>query len=252
LKEEYLGAEGPWLVNNTELQSLAYNVTGDESNVLTIIKNLVAWIAANIQYEAHEVPQYPDETLTSRRGDCDDQAILLITLSRIVGIPAFLQVGALYKQSQLNTSYWKDHVDVVQKNIGWHGWAIIYIPPWGWLPVDLTYIFGGLRGDPLNAITNAAVTRQSTIQYMNISRTDQVASSQESREFLQTNNFYVYIEDEMVDVTPPRNPLGESGEQLIPLILIIAVALSLASSYFVANRFRRKREKETNSSIDKY
>ena len=244
LKEKYLGAEGPWLVNDTELRSLAYNITGNESNALTIIKNFVTWIKENIDYEVHETPQYPNETLTSRKGDCDDQAILLTTLSRIIGIPAFIQIGAIYMPylPWTNTSYWEDRVIVVQKRIGWHGWAMVYIPPWGWLPVDLTYVFKPIAEDPLNAIKNAAVTSQITIQYMNISQTDYVASSQEAREFLKTNSFYVYMEDEMIEIIHPRNPFGEGMEWLFAVVLVAAGALLLASSYLIARRWKREEE----------
>jgi len=251
LKEKYLGAEGPWLINNTSLKNLAYSIAGNETNVLTIVKNFVSWIKKNITYpdQMHEVPQYPNETLIEREGDCDDQAILLVTLCRIIGIPAFIQIGAIYDPSLLtDTSYWEDHVTAVQKRIGWHGWAMVSIPPWGWLPVDLTYIIGGLRGNPLNAITNAAVTRQITIQFMNISQTHYVASSRETREFLTVNSFYVYMEDEMIEVTRQKNPFGEITEWLFPVVLVVVAALLFVSSFVIARRW--KKEKETYS-LDK-
>ncbi len=252
LKERYLGAEGPWLVNDTELRSLALNLAGNESNVLTIIKNFVSWIAENINYtETHEVPLYPNETLIEGKGDCDDQAILLVTLSRIVGIPAFIQIGAIYKfgSSLTKTSYWGNHVTSVQKRIGWHGWAMVYIPPWGWLPVDLTYVFGGLESNSLNAITNAAVTWQGTIQYMNISQTDYVASTRETKEFLLANGFYVSLEDEMIEVPRQKNLFGEGAERLFPVIIILAAVLLLASSYIITRRLSRK--EETPESLTK-
>jgi len=250
LKERYLGAEGPWLVNDTELRSLAHNLAGNESNVLTIIKNFVDWIAKNITYQTHQVPQYPNETLQKQEGDCDDQAILLSTLSRIVGIPAFLQIGAIYTPHLpfTNASYWDYHVTVVQKRIGWHGWAIVYVPPWGWLPVDLTYVFRPIAEDPLNAIKNAAVTWQGTVQYMNISQTDYVASSRNAREFLNTSKFYVYMEDEMIEVLRQKNLFGEGAERLFPVIIILVATLLLASSYIITGRLRRKEETPESSA----
>ncbi len=245
LKEKYLAAEGPWLVNDIELQNLAYNIAGDESNVLTIIKNFVSWINKNIDYppQMHEVPQYPNETITKHEGDCDDQAILLVTLCRIIGIPAFIQIGAIYIPSRLeNISYWKKQVTAVQKRIGWHGWAMVYIPPWGWLPVDLTYVFEPITADPLNAVKNAAVTSQITVQYKNISHTDYVASSLEAREFLTNNSLYVFMEDEMIEVIRQENSSGESVEKLFPVFLVAVVAALLAGSYVIARRLKRKEE----------
>ena len=184
LKEKYTKAEGPWLTNQTELQDLAHSIAGNETRVLTIVKNFAAWIAdeSNIRYETHEFPLYPNETLERREGDCDDKAILLITLCRIYGIPSYLQTGCIYNPATpfSNETYWKGHVTIISKRISWHGWAIVYIPPWGWLPVDLTYVLGD-TSDPLNAIKKAAVTWQWAIQYMNFTKSDYVASSQTTK-----------------------------------------------------------------------
>jgi hypothetical protein len=199
----------------------------------------------------HEVPQYPNETITKREGDCDDKAILLVTLCRIIGIPAFIQIGAIYMPPpyppETSESYWEDHVTAVQKRIGWHGWAMVYIPPWGWLPVDLTYVFEPITVDPLNAIKNAAVTSQITVQYMNISQTDYVASSREAREFLITNSFSVYMEDEMIEVIRQENSFGEIMEWMFPVVLVVAAALLLVSSYVIARRWKREEEISTPS-----
>ena len=152
----------------------------------------------NIIYGSAEGPRYPNETYSERRGDCDDQAILLITLCRIVGIPAYLQVGCIYDFLGYNSdTYWEGHVTSVQKQIGWHGWAIVYVPPWGWLPVDLTYVYGDLTSNPLNAISRAAVTGQNVIQYMNFIHTDYVGGSRRLRDFIQSNDYFVYMVDEM-------------------------------------------------------
>lgn len=48
------------------------------------------------------------------RGDCDDQSILFISLCRAAGIPAMLQIGALYDP---NRDHWEGH-----------GWANVYMP----------------------------------------------------------------------------------------------------------------------------
>jgi len=222
LKNEYCRKEGPWLIDDPNLMSLATSLAGNETRVLSIVKNLVSWVANdyNIKYDSAEVPRYPNETLSEQKGDCDDQAILLITLCRILGIPAYLQIGCIFQfGSYSSDTYWEGHVTSVLKQIGWHGWAIVYVSPWGWLPVDLTYVYGGLS-DPLNAIRGAAVTSQGVIQYMNFTHSDYVGNSRHLRDFMESSdNFLVYMEDEMkmiVDNTPPvigipsQNPLKEN------------------------------------------
>ncbi len=252
LKESYCGEGGPWLVNDQELQDLAQNIAENETKVLTIVKNFIAWIKGpeGIQYETHEVPYYANETLADRQGDCDDQAILLITLCRVYGIPAYLQIGCMYLPTYFDDSeYWNGHVRSVLKRVGWHGWAMVYVPPWRWLPVDLTYALGGY-GDPLNAIKTAAVTSQKTFQYMNISQMDYVASARMEMDFLKKNDFYVYMQDEMMEASP-TNHGDDTLERLFPWILvtaIVVVAVVIAGIFMYIRK--EKRLKETEFKLD--
>jgi hypothetical protein len=66
----------------------------------------------NINYGGN--PKWATGCFDDRRGDCDDQSILYISLCRAAGIPAWLQIGALYN---FWTSEWEGH-----------GWANIYVP----------------------------------------------------------------------------------------------------------------------------
>ena len=188
LVDEYTRGEGSWQTDNQQLVSLASSLKGNKTNVLTIVKNFIEWMRdpQHITYpkDQHENPYYPNQTYTLKEGDCDDQAILLVTLCRIVGIPSYLQIGSIYMPHHFdNLSVWNGHVSFVERRVGWHGWAFVYIPPWGWLPVDLTYVPEGFS-DPLNAIKHGAVTLQNTTLFMNVIYTDYVGTSLEDREFL--------------------------------------------------------------------
>ncbi len=59
-------------------------------------------------------PKWATGTYDDRRGDCDDQSILFISLCRAAGIPAMLEIGALYDPQM---DRWEGH-----------GWANVYIP----------------------------------------------------------------------------------------------------------------------------
>ena len=203
LKDRFCGAEGPWQVDDLGIIDLANTIAGNETNVLSILKRMIRWIKDNVNYQTRDLPRYPNETLKERQGDCDDQANLLITLCRILEIPAYLQMGSIYMPTRTNrtSQYWDGHWTSTLMKIGWHGWAMVYVPPWGWLPVDLTYA-QGTSIDPLNAIKKSAVTLQATIPHVNITKTDYIAFSKNLRDFLIRYGFYVYDYDEMIEVTP--------------------------------------------------
>jgi len=218
LKEEYCKAESPWQVNNEELRSLAFKIAGNETNVLLLLEKFIRWIREKIRYYHPEIPRYPNETVEYMSGDCDDQANLLITFCRIIGIPAYLQLGCIYiPQRDLERSYWEGHLMLRLTRIGWHGWAVVYVPPWGWLPVDLTC---SSRSDPLSAIKEAAIITHWTVQYENLTKNDYVASSRRYREFLISNNFRIYEHDVMIQ-EKSRKYGG-----IVPLIFTAFVYLS--------------------------
>ena len=253
LRDEYCIESDTWQVNDPMLIETAHTIASNETNVLSIVEEFVAWIWNNIDYPpqdkpkiSHEVPLYPNQTLLYREGDCDDQAILFITLCRICAIPSFLQVGCIYGQEFTDQqSSWNGTVTSVLKHIAWHGWAMVYVPPWGWLPVDLTFVMGE-QGVPLNAIVTGAVTSPRTIQYTNISQREHLASSREYRDLLIENQFRIYQEDEMSPVS--QNFLEEFIERWILWLLIgvgvIIGALTVVIGYIL--KAGRKRFEESN------
>jgi len=199
LKKRYCQDVGPWQVNGSEIRKLALEIAGNETNVLLLLKNFILWIKQNVYYRTRDLPRYPAETLSERAGDCDDQANLLIAFCRVIGIPAYLQVGCIYlPERDSRVTYWNGHWMLRLTRIGWHGWAMVYVPPWGWLPVDLTYSPASSY-DPIEAIRNAALLRHPVAQYANITETDYIASSRSYREFLLSNGFKIYEHDVMFE-----------------------------------------------------
>jgi hypothetical protein len=241
-----------WQINDPTLQETADGIVGNETNVLSIVKKFVAWIWRNISYSSYEFPRYPNETLSGGKGDCDDQAILLITFCRICEIPSYLQIGCIYEQRPTTQeSSWNGTVTSVLKQIAWHGWAMVYIPHWGWLPVDLTYVRDG-QGNPLNAIRTGALTSQRTIQYMNISKRDYVTSTRQYRDFLIENQIYIYQEDEMSLAL--QKFLEESIKTWIRwfLIALIIITVIFIAVFGYILKTERRRFEESNSVCFSY
>jgi len=94
-------------------------------NVYKVVKAIYDWIDDNCVYPTIDqqyddaktyggYPKWATGTYNDRRGDCDDQSILFISLCRAAGIPAMLEIGALY---DIQVDRWEGH-----------GWANVYIP----------------------------------------------------------------------------------------------------------------------------
>lgn len=115
-KDRYLGEE--WKIDPTppQLRQLARNIAGGEDNVYTILRGVFDDMVARYDYDG-ESPAEPKEvleTITDGFGDCDDQAILFISLVRSLGVPAWLELGLVYGT----------------RGAGWqgHGWVAAYLP----------------------------------------------------------------------------------------------------------------------------
>jgi hypothetical protein len=87
-----------------------------------------------------------------------------------------------------------------------HGWAVAYIPPWGWLPVDFTFFEGlSLREDegrlyveassPIDHIRGAAVSVRSVIVEGNVTSRDYMASNLKLLSLLEEHNAFLTCEE---------------------------------------------------------
>jgi transglutaminase-like putative cysteine protease len=200
--DEYCG-ETETFRRSEEMVALASSLTSGEATVLGKVTRVLGWIVENVTYGNYEVPQYPDETLEQRRGDCDDQSILLISMLRALGIPALLQIGVVFSNSiEGDRTSWEGHLSVEQRGIGWHGWAMVYIPPWGWLPIDLT-----LTGskDPLTIISYSPEYESYVVTAYNVSKQYYIGDSRASREHIIASDLYVSVSDVVLEETEPRN-----------------------------------------------
>jgi hypothetical protein len=180
-------------VGNEEIRALAYRLAANETSVLGMVNRLLDWFVENVSYGTLEVPRYANETLLSGFGDCDDQAMLLVTMCRALGIPSLLQVGPVFHEGiDDEWSYWDGHLKVKQQGVGWHGWALVFIPPWGWLPIEMTM---PAYNDAIERITGAP----EFITCLNISRQEYVGDSRRTRERVMGSDLFVTVTDVLVE-----------------------------------------------------
>jgi tetratricopeptide (TPR) repeat protein len=93
-----------------------------------IVRRLIGTLHKSVRYtgvefgESSLVPQFPEETLKRKYGDCKDKAALLVTMLRAAGIPARLAL--------LSTGPGRD-VNTELPGIGLFDHAIVYVPAAG-------------------------------------------------------------------------------------------------------------------------
>jgi len=137
---QQLGERPPHIVFTPAIRKFSREVVGAETNPYRIAQKLFAavdripWAGAR---EYSTIVNISDYALHAGHADCGQQTLLLMTLLRLNGIPARWQSGWVYSDGQVGD----------EKYDNMHDWAQLYLAPYGWVPVDVT--FGRLKsGDP--------------------------------------------------------------------------------------------------------
>ncbi len=226
LVNQYTGSTETFPKDDETIYETALKAAGDEESVLGMVSNLLDYVTKNTTYCSFETPRYPLQTLNENLGDCDDQAILLISMCRSLGIPAYLKVGIVVNPviHDSDTS-WDGHLTNIADGIGWHGWAMIYIPPWGWVPVDLTLVS---EDTGLEYIMNAPEYDVNLIEVLDVSDQEYIGDTLETRERIINSTLYVTVEDQADQI----NDRGLVTETYI----MLGIGASLAAAIFMMFR----------------
>lgn len=205
---------------------LAVELKGNRTSVYEITTSYVFWINENIRYVNFERPQYPIETHEKMEGDCDDQAILLISMLRSVGVPAYLRVGVIFHESiEGEKTVWGGHMTSSQTGIGWHGWAMVYTPPWGWIPVDLTMVSSK---NPEDAMILAPEYYSYIVKAYDISKQSYIRDGIDEMISIMNGDIYVTVEDIAIST-----PASEGWDVMEILTILIGTLALLSIGYFI-------------------
>lgn len=211
---------------NEEISSLTSEITTDEVTVLGKTMRLIDWFSEYSSYMVNEVPKRPEAMIRDPRGDCDDLGLLFISMCRSQGIPAYLQGGVVFSESlDLDMTEWEGHYRFIFDGAGWHAWVMVYVPPWGWLPVDLTVI-DGFR--PVEAITEAYYWRDSTLVMWNITSHDYVLDDETQRStFMEKDIYWVEENGWARRIEEPSNQFWVwPGVGLVLVLILLARRVS--------------------------
>lgn len=122
----FLAEQPPHLVFSEAVRKVSQDVIGTETNPYLKARRLFQWVSEHIPWagarEYSTLECLPAYALQQRHGDCGIQTMLFMTLCRLNGIPARWESG------------WTTGPD---RNM--HDWCQIYLEPYGWVPVDVSY-----------------------------------------------------------------------------------------------------------------
>ena len=115
-----------------EIRMKASDIVGGTDDLYEAVFRLSAWVNEHIEYNlstlSEEATKSSSWVLEERRGVCVELTNLFISKARSLGIPAKFVSGIAYTDSDLFDFNWEGH-----------GWAEVYFPGHGWVPVDPTY-----------------------------------------------------------------------------------------------------------------
>lgn len=120
----YLADDAKYDISHPYIQEIVREVAGDEPNLYWRARRLYQYLIENMEYELAGGWNTAPTVLKRGTGSCSEYTFALIALLRASGIPA-RYVGALVVRGD-DASY--DDV--------FHRWAEIYLPGYGWVPVD--------------------------------------------------------------------------------------------------------------------
>ncbi len=125
--EPYVSERAPHVVFSDAMRLKSAQVVGDETNPWRIAQKLFAavddipWAGAR---EYSTITNIGEHALEQGHADCGQQTLLLITLLRMNGIPARWQSGWIFSDGEYNNM---------------HDWGWMYLAPYGWVPMDVTF-----------------------------------------------------------------------------------------------------------------
>ena len=143
IKDVYLSDDEKYVLNSPIIQNVIKKVVGNEKNLYFKARKLFEFLADRINYQMVGGWDIAPVVISRGTGSCSEYTFSYIALCRAAGIPA-RYVGSVVVRGE----------DASFDNV-YHRWAEIYLPPIGWIPVDVNagdeewqgdrcYSFGGI------------------------------------------------------------------------------------------------------------
>ncbi len=124
IKTKYLENNEKYQYDHQVIKNAVKEAVGDEKNPYWIARNIYNYLMKNMYYEMQGGWNTAPTVLARGNGSCSEYAFIYIAMCRAAGLPA-RYVGSVVIRGD----------DACMDDV-FHRWVEIYLPGYGWIPVD--------------------------------------------------------------------------------------------------------------------
>jgi len=124
IRQKYTVDGSRYRINTPYMQETVKKIMGDETNPYWIARKIYDHIIDRLKYEMVGGWDVPEVVLKRGSGSCSEYTYTFVALCRAAGVPARYQ-GSIVVRG-----------DDASVDEAFHRWAQIYLPNYGWVPVD--------------------------------------------------------------------------------------------------------------------
>ena len=124
IKEKYLADDTKYLLTDPIIQNAVKKAVGAERNPYWIARKIFSYVIDNMEYERSGGWNVAPAVLARGNGSCSEYSFVYIAMCRAAGLPA-RYVGSVAIRG--DDASWDDV---------FHRWVEVYLPHYGWIPID--------------------------------------------------------------------------------------------------------------------
>ncbi len=137
IRQKYLADGVRYRISSPYIKDTVKKIVGDEKNPYWIMRRIYDFVIDRLEYEMTGGWDVPEVVLQRGKGSCSEYTFSFVSLCRAAGLPARYQ-GSIVVRG-----------DDASIDEAFHRWAQVYLPHYGWVPVDAN------RGDSDSAVGQA-------------------------------------------------------------------------------------------------
>lgn len=124
IRQKYLQDGSKLKMTDPYIQTLVKNIVGEEKNPFWIAFKIHKYLHLNMEYQRTGGWNAAPTVLKRGNGSCSEFTFSFLALARAAGLPARYEAGIVVRGDE-------GSIDDV-----YHRWVQVYLPPFGWVPVD--------------------------------------------------------------------------------------------------------------------